>query len=307
MNKNLITWTTFLFLLWAFSLTKGRTEEGLVIVKEEPLACPVTSLISLDEFTFLVSQDSEKLKNVLNGKDKALWKTNLNGDKILITFKDGLVLERIAFSLTGEDQNEFQKIGYEWVGESGNWPNVSGQFLVKGDGKVHGYFLGYFAQIPENVATKQFILDFPKGVSLHTLLLSPRRSDRAIETCPKPEMFLKVNKAYQACLKNPDDKFKASSFVGLLVKMMDKYDCRRKYDYKPIPAWWLCGEGYDYRQVSSQDDPEKWFNLLSKLKTHEARNLFGSELFRSTLDGAIAEDFIDASKEAEKKLKAEKE
>jgi hypothetical protein len=98
-KKYFVTWPTFFFLLLAFSFAKGRAENGSVIVKEDPLACPVTSLITQDEFTLLADHDTDKLKDVLNNKDNALWKTNLNGNNIQITFKDGFVLGRIAFSI----------------------------------------------------------------------------------------------------------------------------------------------------------------------------------------------------------------
>jgi hypothetical protein len=290
-----------------FSTTKARAEMGSVILDENILACPVTSLISLENFSFSAEHDSAILKDVLNNnKSKISWKTKKNEDSVLITFKSGLVLRRIGISLKGEDKDKIQKIDYCWIPESGVWGNYYGQFLVKGDGNVHCYFLDVLARIPGNVPAKQIILKFPKGVSIDTLVLSDRPSDRGMETCLKPEFFLKINEAYKACLKNPEDKLKANRFVRLLKKTMYKYDCRRNYDFSPIPAWWLCGEGKDYQKVSSYDDPNKWFHLLSKLKIKEARELFGSELFRSTLDGEIAEMYFEDSKKLGKTLKNEK-
>jgi hypothetical protein len=142
-----------------------------------------------------------------------------------------------------------------------------------------------------------------KDESAKGSVVSAKRSDGTIDGCPKPEYFLRVNDAYRDCLKDPGNKSKANGFVELLEKLMYRYDCRRNYDSEPIPAWWLCGEGSDYQKVSSREDPDKWFSLLSKLKTLKARKLFGSKLFRSTLDGEIAEIYFEASENAEKQLK----
>ena len=73
---------------------------------------------------------------------------------------------------------------------------------------------------------------------------------------------------------------------------MHKYDCRRPYDYEPVPAWWLCDDR----------DVENWFDLLTCIQNIEAKKLLASELFRSTLDGYLAEIYLDQSIEAEKRL-----
>lgn len=121
------------------------------------------------------------------------------------------------------------------------------------------------------------------------------------ENCPKPEMFIKINEAYGACLKDPGNENKALVFVHLLKKAMYKYNCPGRYQPEPVPAWWLCGKRM-YVDTSSEQSPEYWFDLLSKLKFPEAKKLFGGKLFRSTLSGYYAEMYLVKSEKVEKEL-----
>lgn len=70
-KKHLAVLTTVLFFLLMVSSKWVRAENGPIIVKKDPLACPVTSLITQEDFTFKVDHDTDKLKDVFDNKDKA--------------------------------------------------------------------------------------------------------------------------------------------------------------------------------------------------------------------------------------------
>jgi hypothetical protein len=82
------------------------------------------------------------------------------------------------------------------------------------------------------------------------------------------------------------------------------YDCQRSFDSTPtenyiVPAIWLCGEERRKNGFSVVHD---YLELLSRFNIPEARRYFASKLFRSTLDGYIAELYIEASEKVEAEL-----
>lgn len=108
--------------------------------------------------------------------------------------------------------------------------------------------------------------------------------------CPMPQLCREIQIVYDDLLNTPNEPGKISVFLRLIEKSFYKYDCKRSYDINPVPALWLC------------EDMEKWIDYLSKMDSKEAKKLFGSELFRSVLDGALQEQYFQLSKETEYKL-----
>lgn len=111
--------------------------------------------------------------------------------------------------------------------------------------------------------------------------------------CPMPQLGIEIRIAYNELISNPHLHLKDSTFVTLLEKSFYKYNCKRSFDKNPVPALWLCDSG----------DIEKWIEYLSKMNSTYAKKLFGSRLFRSVLDGSLAEQFFQLSKEVEYTLK----
>jgi len=192
--------------------------------------------------------------------------------------------------LLHERKNEAVKVKFLWIPLDHRWSNVSGEFLVKPDGNPNCFFLGHYAGIPENVEAGEFHLEAPSNIQVKKITFSSLPSEKAMNQCPMPGLEEEIDTAYASCLENPDDRGEALRFVRLLEKSMYRYDCRRDYDFEPVPAWWLA------------DNAEKWFVLLWKSDIQEAKKLFISKLFRDTLDGAIAEMFLPLSQEIEYEL-----
>lgn len=93
---------------------------------------------------------------------------------------------------------------------------------------------------------------------------------------------------YEAkCRTNQNEK-DCRAFVGLFEKLAVTNDCRRKFDKDPVPSVWICDE--DAEESTFPKLFERSAKTLSMLKYPFARKFYGSEAFRSTLDGAVAED-----------------
>lgn len=123
------------------------------------------------------------------------------------------------------------------------------------------------------------------------------------KTCPAQQLCPDLEKYYQVCRKNPTTK-SCMNFIETMKKLSPVYDCSRSFDKGGIvPAIWLCGEN---RRQSGADYTESYYELLFKLKIKEAKEYFASPLFRSVLDGSMAEEYYDKSKKLEKKLQKNK-
>lgn len=82
-------------------------------------------------------------------------------------------------------------------------------------------------------------------------------------------------------------------FVETFKKLAATKDCKRKFDTGPVPSVWICDE--DDEEVSFPKLFERSASTLAKTKFDFAQNFYGSEAFRSTLDGAVAEEHYKES------------
>lgn len=125
------------------------------------------------------------------------------------------------------------------------------------------------------------------------------------KTCPSKELCPEIEKSYQLCNKDRTSSA-CTEFVKEFRQLLPIYDCQRPFDHTEVadyivPAVWLCdGHRGDKKAPYEFED---YVRLLSKLKSKEARVLFGSQKFRDVLDGAVAEEFGDVSHKVEKELK----
>jgi hypothetical protein len=95
-----------------------------------------------------------------------------------------------------------------------------------------------------------------------------------------PELGKSINQAIEESRSNPQDEKKALYALQLLEKAVPRYDCRRSYDYEPIPAWWMA----DYRVI---DD---WIEYMyKKVLDYNKYALKVYVEYLNTSDGYIAE------------------
>jgi len=278
-------------------------------IPERVLACPLTTSIDPQSIGISARHHPEALRSALACSSSIGWSATSDGDEVWLSFGRDTIIRRLSVALSSSSSpSSTCMVAFRWIPWSTKiskrrvrWKHVSGEFLVQADGEPHCFFLGYHAGIPENVATGRLILVLPVGTTLHSLRFSTAPSDRSPTACPKPEYYARVKKAFSECLQHPGDKRRVDEFVGLLTPRMEKYDCRRSYE--PVPAWWLCG--YLPHNECSYQDLYDWFGFLSVSKYLSARKLFGSNLFRSTLDGDFAEQWLEESEKVEKQLLSE--
>ena len=115
--------------------------------------------------------------------------------------------------------------------------------------------------------------------------------------CPAKKLQPEFDAAYHDC-NNGYENGSCGRFVTLFRELLPGYDCQRSFDSTAdkkyvVPAVWLLGDGA----------LEDYVRLLSKLKNTDAIELFASKEFRAVLDGALAEDYAERSRKAEKRLK----
>jgi hypothetical protein len=95
-----------------------------------------------------------------------------------------------------------------------------------------------------------------------------------------PELGLEINKAYDVWKSNPNEK-SINNLLLYLEKAVPKYECKRKFDKGPVPAWWLA----DYESI------DKWIDFLSSVVDgHYSPALKPFLDFYVTSDGYIAEE-----------------
>ena len=107
------------------------------------------------------------------------------------------------------------------------------------------------------------------------------------KTCPTPKLCDVIYENLQACERG--NKKQCSQFVDNYRLAIPAYDCQRKFDSSPkendiVPAIWLC-ETHEY-----------FLKSLFKMKSKKAKRLFHSQELRTTLDGALAEEYLEKSK-----------
>lgn len=155
---------------------------------------------------------------------------------------------------------------------------------------------------------RAFLIPLFMTASIANAEVAPLTMKEFNKTCPSKELCPKIEKSYQLCKKDRSSSV-CAGFVKEFRQLLPIYDCQRPFDHTDgadyiVPAVWLCdGQRGDKKAPYEFED---YVRLLSKLKSKEARELFGSQEFRDVLDGAVAEEFGDLSRKVEKELKRKK-
>lgn len=259
-----------------------------------PFACPVTQIVKPTQV--VASHDCEVLLGLASGLNDLEWSVSFKGESIIFSFSDNVVLRRLQLQLKETGDKTPVHVGFEWRANFLFWvlgPDaICGTLVVEPASEEQCFVLNRCAKIPANVPVGKFTLSFPAGISLQRIAFSESPTEHLMHECPMPKLADHIEKAYNDCLQHPGNFEKERIFVDLLEKTMHKYDCLRPGDSEPVPAWWL----------SDPEDVWNWFTLLSKLPSRQAKELFGSKLFRDTLDGYFSEGFFHASLKVEGEL-----
>lgn len=125
-----------------------------------------------------------------------------------------------------------------------------------------------------------------------TAIIETKPEEKPFEYCSAHKMCSDFS-VYEAKCRADQNEKDCQEFVNLFDKLAIKNDCKRKLDKAPVPSVWICDE------VMEESTYPKLFErsatTLSKLKHPFALKFYGSETFRSTLDGAVAEEHLENS------------
>lgn len=116
--------------------------------------------------------------------------------------------------------------------------------------------------------------------------------EKPFEYCSDHSLCKELRNTEKECRTNSKEE-SCKEFVDTFKSLAIKKDCKRKFDTQPVPSIWICDE--DEEETSYPKLFERSASTLSKTKFDFAQKFYGSEAFRSTLDGAVAEDHYDAS------------
>ncbi len=100
------------------------------------------------------------------------------------------------------------------------------------------------------------------------------------KTCPAPKLCDVLGETLDSC---EQDKRQCTEFVTSFEKLLPKYDCKNPKGKGNISAILLCGEYEDA------------LRFLSKMKSDDAKKVFGSPQVRAILDGDLKEEFSELS------------
>jgi hypothetical protein len=117
----------------------------------------------------------------------------------------------------------------------------------------------------------------------------------AASSCPAPAACQKFTTQEEQC--KGKSKKACRAFVKTFKKLLPKYDCQHPFDTVStekyfVPAVWLC------------DNYESALKLLSRMKTPDAKAVFGSSQLQKVLDGDMAKFYMEKSQKVAKQLKA---
>jgi hypothetical protein len=197
-------------------------------------------------------------------------------DFIRFIFREGNAFpRRISLALI-HPQKEGMFIEYRWTGDR---KVRSGTLAANGEGRIDCFFLGIEA-IAEDDFCKEFILFIPEEIIVNEIAFSSREVEQPQILCPMPGLAEDIEKAFSDCVLYPRDESKTLRLIQLLEKTTPKYGCRRAFDSRPVPAWWLAGSDAQWRWIGYLYD-----SILEN--NSEALRVFTK--FLTTSDGAFAE------------------
>jgi hypothetical protein len=109
--------------------------------------------------------------------------------------------------------------------------------------------------------------------------------------CPAKELCPVLVRDMRRCTAAPRSK-SCDVFIDTAGRLTSPYHCRRKFDFEPVPAIWVCDEVVP-SSVEGSTVLGNTMHLLKRMKSAKARQFYLSGNFRSVLDGAFAEEYMD--------------
>jgi hypothetical protein len=287
--KLFIKFICILFLVILFSgcnESKEKVDETVTVFSND-LAFPIKTKVLPVNLNSVYKP--ENLNAMLYESGNISWSTSGTSRTTKFQF-NGKVIRRLHLFLTSESDSEYISVNLIWIPKNPQWSIKKMILQVKSNDPTQCFFIDGKASIPANVEVEEIMLEFPARITLKSLSFSEQISDKEMLKCPMPELGAEIDLAFKNYLDNPDKEELEINFLELFNKSLYRYDCRRSFDYASVPALWLW----------DTSDIFQWLNVLSKMKSDEARKVFSSQIFRDSLDGESAELYYKKSENMEK-------
>ncbi|KIU45961.1 MULTISPECIES: hypothetical protein [Bradyrhizobium] len=123
-----------------------------------------------------------------------------------------------------------------------------------------------------------------------TVSFSDRPWDKEGE-CPARALCPRLAKSLREC-KSRHLPTSCDAFISTADRLTPAHQCRRRGDFEPVPAIWVCDEVVKPR-VEGATLLEDTLHLLEHMTSAKARRFYRSAQFRGVLDGALAEEYVD--------------
>jgi hypothetical protein len=164
------------------------------------------------------------------------------------------------------------------------WGTRSAQVSIKSSDECR--FNWFFA--PDNVPAKQIEVRSRSPIAGLTVSFSDKTWDHE-GSCSARELCPKLVSAGKRC-KNSRNSTSCDAFLSLFSQLTKAEQCKRSYDFSPVPGIWVCDELQQSQVMQNSIDILK---KLRKLGNRKAASFYRSQEFRGTLDGAFLEDYLN--------------
>lgn len=140
---------------------------------------------------------------------------------------------------------------------------------------------------PNDVPTKQIEVRSKAPITGLTLSFSQRNWDHE-GSCSAKELCPKLIGLGKQC-RNLNDAKSCGSFLKVFKRLTEVEQCRRSYDFSPVPSIWACDE---LLQAQIMKDSIDMLKKMSKRGNTKAAEFYKSQQFKGVLDGAFLEDYM---------------
>lgn len=139
-------------------------------------------------------------------------------------------------------------------------------------------------------------------VAVQVSAASPEKYEPNKE-CPAPRLLPVLDSSYHECNRGFGNG-SCDRFIDTFRQLTQRYDCQRSFDTGSVPAVWLAGDAEleDYIQLLlrlAEKPNQHYSDKRFKPARAAARSLFGSKELQGILDGYIAEDYLELSKQVD--------
>jgi len=249
--------------LWLFAVSSVHAQ--MMMMSQEQLSLPIVRDCPIEK---PFSPQPEKSES------------NFEGTTIVYPL-NGYMIHRIEFQ--GLQAPMDLEITWVPLDDPQRWGTKSAQISIKSSDECRVSW--FFA--PNDVPTKQIEVRSRGPIVGLTVSFSQRNWDHE-GNCSARELCPKLVSSGKQCKKAINSR-SCDSFFSLFRQLTEVEQCKRSYDFSPVPAIWVCDELQQAQVMKGSIDILK---RLKKLGNRKAASFYKAQEFRGVLDGAFLEDYL---------------